>query len=128
MAHILLLDDEPDLLSLLSKTMIAAGHETVTVDRGDAAIDRLRESSFDLLVSDVRMQPVNGIEVLAAARKMKPDMPVIMLTAYADDATIQKAKKLGAYAYLIKPFNIGELLDTVKRALVDAKAGGKFNG
>lgn len=117
MANILLVDDEPDMLSLLAKMLVAAGHETVTVDNGGAAIERLGNSPFNLMVTDVRMHPVNGIEVLAAARKLKPDMPVIMLSAYADSATIQKAENLGAFAYLTKPFKLAELLDAVKRAL-----------
>ena len=64
MAHILLVDDEPALLNMLSQIMSAAGHSALAVQSGDAAIQELRESPFDLMVSDVRMNPVDGIEVL----------------------------------------------------------------
>lgn len=117
MANILLVDDEPDVLNILSRIMITSGHEVITVQEGGAAVARLQEVAFDLMVSDVRMSPVHGMEVLAAARTLKPDMPVIMLTAYDCDATRRKAVELGAYAYLTKPFRVSEVLDIVDRAL-----------
>ena len=117
MAHILLVDDEPSVLKILSKILTVAGHNTTTVGRGDTAIDKLSETDFDLMVSDVRMSPVDGIAVLAAASRLKPDMPVIMLTAYSCDDTRQKAMKLGAYAYMMKPFRMKEVIDTVEKAL-----------
>jgi DNA-binding NtrC family response regulator len=117
MANILLVDDEPDVLKILSKIMSTAGHDVLTVQEGSAAVAKLREMSFDLMVSDVRMSPVHGMEVLAAATSLKPDMPVIMLTAYDCDATRRKAVELGAYAYLTKPFRVSEVLDIVDRAL-----------
>ena len=127
MSRILLVDDEPDLLILLAKMLVAAGHEAVTVDNGDAAIKRLVTSSFDLMMMDIRMRPMDGIELLTATRKLKPDMPVIMLTAYTDVDTIEKAKSLGAFAFLRKPFQLSELIDTVNRALMGANAGDKPN-
>ena len=117
MAQILLVDDELNILNILSRILTTAGHEAETAHRGDLAITRLRETAFDLLLVDIRMDPVDGMEVLADARRMKPDMPVIMLTALDCDDTRQKAKELGAYAYITKPFRMGELLNIVDRAL-----------
>ena len=71
----------------------------------------------------MRMSPVNGMEVLAVARRLRPDMPVIMLTAYSCEKTKQEAKELGAYAYLRKPFETDELLDTVSGALKEIHSG-----
>ena len=123
MAHILLVDDEPSVLMILSIILTRAGHQTTTVCRGDAAIEQLGETSFDLVVSDMRMSPVNGMEVLAVARRLRPDMPVIMLTAYSCEKTKQEVKELGVYAYLRKPFETDELLDTVSGALKEIHSG-----
>ena len=127
MAHILVVDDEHSMLKVLSGLLAVAGHQTTTVDRGDTAIAKLREASFDLTVSDMRMNPVDGMAVLTAARRLTPNMPVIMLSAHNCAATKQAAKDLGAYAYLTKPFGASELLDTVDRALGEFQAGDKPN-
>ena len=117
MAHILLVDDEPDVLHILSQIMATAGHDVVTIEDGGAAVAKLQEVIFDLMIADIRMSPMDGMDVLRAARRLKPDMPVVILTAYRGDATRQAAMELGAYAYLTKPFRMSEVLDTVDLAL-----------
>ena len=87
------------------------------------AIAKLRETTFDLMVSDIRMDPVDGMEVLAAARRLNPNMPVIMLTAYDSPDARQKAKELGACGFVTKPFEVDDLLSTVDRALEECEAG-----
>lgn len=117
MASILLVDDEPDVLHIVSKILVTAGHDVMSVDRGQTAVSKLRERTFDLMIADIRMSPMNGMDVLTAARRLMPEMPVIILTAYTGDATRQEAIRLGAYAYLTKPFRMSEVLDTVDLAL-----------
>ena len=117
MAHILLVDDEPGVLNILTRMLTVAGHQSTAVDRGDTAIEKLRQSSFDLVISDVRMSPVDGMTVLSAARRLKPEMPIIMLTAYSCDDTRQRAMRSGAYAYMMKPFRMKEVLDAIENAL-----------
>ena len=123
MANILLVDDEPDVLHMLSQVIATAGHDVMTIERGAAAVSKLQEVTFDLMIADIRMSPMDGMEVLAAASRLKPDMPVIILTAYTGDATRQTAMKLGAYAYLTKPFRMSEVLDTVDLALGESETG-----
>lgn len=123
MANILLVDDEPDVLRILSQLMLTAGHEVLAVQDGAAAIDKLQEVDFDLMVSDMRMSPVHGMELLSAALRVKPEMPVIMLTAYSCDVTRRKALDMGAYAYLTKPFRVSEVLDVADRALSERGDG-----
>ena len=123
MANILLVDDEPDVLHMLSQVIATAGHDVMTIERGAAAVSKLQEVTFDLMIADIRMSPMDGMEVLTAARRLKPDMPVIILTAYTGDATRQTAMKLGAYAYLTKPFRMSEVLDTVDLALGESETG-----
>ena len=103
MASILLVDDEPDVLHIVSKILVTAGHDVMSVDRGQTAVSKLRERTFDLMIADIRMSPMNGMDVLTAARRLMPEMPVIILTAYTGDATRQEAIRLGAYAYLTEP-------------------------
>lgn len=117
MARVMLVDDETSILNVLSSIMKAAGHEPIALARGDSAIDALKKDKCDLVITDLRMSPVDGMKVLAAAKKLYPNMPVVMLTGYASEDTRQEAKELGAYDYVTKPFQMAELLDTVEQAL-----------
>jgi len=119
---ILLIDDEADVLNILANLMDTAGYDSESVMNGPDAIAKIKEDSFDLVISDLRMDPVSGIEVLEASRRLRPSVPFVLLTAYASDETRQEARKLGVYAYLTKPFRMSVLLGTVQRALAGAGA------
>jgi len=86
-------------------------------DEGQKAIDHVKAEHFDLLISDIRMSPVDGMTVLKTVRAARPELPVLMLTAYGSLDTAKQAIDLGAFGYLLKPFNLQELLITVERAL-----------
>lgn len=122
MARILLVDDEPSILSVLSTLLKAEGYEVVPAQGGDKAQKHLESDAFDLMLSDIRMSPVNGMELLRQVRKARPAMPVIMLTAYGSVETAIEAMKLGAFDYVTKPFKVDELLITVERALEFSQA------
>lgn len=117
MARVLLVDDEANILMVLSCMLKSKKHDVVSTTEGQKAIDLVKAETFDLLISDIRMNPVDGMTVLRAARAAKPDMPVLMLTAYGSQETAQEAVGLGAFGYLLKPFNLQELLLTVQRAI-----------
>ncbi|MFH0907243.1 MAG: sigma-54 dependent transcriptional regulator [bacterium] len=117
MARILLVDDEPSILNVLSTLLKQEGHETVPVRGGEKAQDILRNEQFDLMISDIRMSPIDGMQLLIQAHKEKPGMAVIMLTAYGSVETAVEAMKQGAFDYVTKPFKVDELLITVERAL-----------
>jgi len=122
MPKILLVDDEPSILSVLSTLLKAEGYEVAPALGGEKAREVLGRGDFDLLLSDVRMAPVNGMELLKQARTERPTMPVIMLTAYGSVETAIEAMKLGAFDYVTKPFKVDELLITVQRALEFSEA------
>ncbi|OGV68682.1 MAG: hypothetical protein A2283_20605 [Lentisphaerae bacterium RIFOXYA12_FULL_48_11] len=122
MARILLVDDEPSILSVLSALLKAEGYEVVPALGGDKAKGVLASEEFDLMISDIRMSPVNGMELLKIAHDDRPTMSVIMLTAYGSVETAIEALKLGAFDYVTKPFKVDELLITVQRALEYNKA------
>jgi DNA-binding NtrC family response regulator len=117
MARILLVDDEPSILNVLSTLLKQEGHDAVPVRGGEKAQEIVRTEHFDLMISDIRMAPMDGMQLLKFARKEKPSLAVIMLTAYGSVETAVEAMKEGAYDYVTKPFKVDELLITVERAL-----------
>jgi DNA-binding NtrC family response regulator len=114
---ILLVDDEPRILTLLHSLLRTEGLEAVSAKDGQAAIDLLKAQEFDLLITDIRMAPMDGMELFRSARAVCPDIPVILLTAYGSVETAIEAMKNGAFDYLTKPFKVDELILTVKRAI-----------
>jgi two-component system, NtrC family, response regulator PilR len=117
MAKILLVDDEPSILSVLSTLLKAENYDVTPALGGEKAREVLEQNRFDLMLSDIRMTPVNGMELLKTAHEKYPHMAVIMLTAYGSVETAIEALKLGAFDYVTKPFKVDELLITVQRAL-----------
>jgi two-component system, NtrC family, response regulator PilR len=117
MAKILIVDDDPTILSLLNKILASKGYETKLAENGEVAEKMLRSEPFDLMISDIKMEPVDGMQLLKNTRQLRPSVGAIMLTAYATVSTAVEAMKEGAFDYIPKPFKIDELLGTVKRAL-----------
>jgi len=122
MAKILLVDDEPSILSVLSTLLKAEKYEVVTALGGEKAKEYLSQQEFDLMLSDIRMSPINGMDLLKLVHEQYPSTAVIMLTAYGSVETAIEALKLGAFDYITKPFKVDELLITVQRALEYRKA------
>ena len=117
MARILLVDDEPSILSVLCTILQAENYEVVPAADGQKAIELIENEEFDLVISDIRMTPINGLEILKTVHKECPQTSTIMLTAYGSVETAIEALKLGAFDYVTKPFKVDELLITVQRAL-----------
>jgi two-component system response regulator PilR (NtrC family) len=121
MARILLVDDEPSILCVLSNLLQSDGHSIAGTLRGDKARQLLRsKENFDILLTDLRMWPVSGMDLVRTAREFRPAMPVIVLTAYFTPETEEEAKKLGVSVYMRKPWAVDDLLSTVKRTLESA--------
>ncbi|HEY5653581.1 MAG TPA: sigma-54 dependent transcriptional regulator [Pontiella sp.] len=117
MPKILIADDDPTILSLLNKILLSKGYEVELAEDGGVAEKKLKSEPFDLLISDIKMEPVDGMQLLKRTSELRPHVGAIMLTAYATVATAVEAMKEGAFDYIPKPFKIDELLETVKRAL-----------
>jgi len=118
-ARVLVVDDEPSVTGMLRIVLESAGHEVVATERSDEAATWLAEPDhhFDLMISDIRMKPLDGIELLRRARRLRPSLPVILVTAYESDETRAEASRLGARAYVTKPFAVDDLLEAVAREL-----------
>ncbi len=117
MPRILIVDDEPTILNLLNKILTGQGYDTTPAGDGEKALQLLQTETFDLMISDINMTPINGMELLSKASESYADMGVIMLTAYGTVSTAVEAMKNGAFDYITKPFKLDELVLTVQRAL-----------
>src|SRR5688500_11787513 len=117
MARILVVDDQDMMRDSLAATLVREGHEVIAATDGAAAVSRLNGGRFDLMITDLKMPKMTGIELLAEAKKLRPEMPVVLMTAFATVATAVEAMKLGAYDYIQKPFDGDEIKHLVERTL-----------
>ncbi len=118
---ILLVDDDPGLLKLLSLRLEANGFEVDTADSGLRALGRIGAARPDLLITDLRMQGMDGLALFEAARKLAPSLPVIMLTAHGTIPDAVQATRKGVFSYLTKPFDGKELLESITKALSQSR-------
>ncbi|MGL4602541.1 MAG: sigma 54-interacting transcriptional regulator [Iodobacter sp.] len=116
--RILLVDDDPDLLRLVSIRLIAAGYETEVAASAEAALNALAVQRADLLLSDWKLPGMDGMALFDEVRRRYPAMPVIMLTAHGTVPDAVEAMSQGLFAYLVKPFDGKTLLDKVSQALL----------
>ena len=117
MSNILIVDDEQSYRQLLSLVFQGDGNVVRTASNGREALAMLRESVADVIVSDVRMPDMDGIEMLREIRETMPDLGVIFMTAYASVESAREAFKLGADDFITKPFDVEELKLIVKKTL-----------
>jgi len=115
--RVLLVDDEVGYLDVLSKRLRLRGFEVVTASSGAAAIRSLRQRDFDAAVLDLKMEDMDGIEVLKVLKKMLPSLQVIMLTGHGSERAARDGLALGAYDYLIKPIGLDLLVGTIRSAV-----------
>jgi two-component system response regulator PilR (NtrC family) len=121
MGKVLVVDDEQGMREFLTMLLEKQGHRVITAAEGEQALQLVAEQTPDLVISDLRMPNVDGIGLLAGIRKQYPELPVILVTAYASsDSTIQ-AMRLGADDYITKPFRIEEIRLVVEKALARRK-------
>ncbi|MGO9313803.1 MAG: sigma-54-dependent transcriptional regulator [Syntrophobacteraceae bacterium] len=116
-SRILIVDDEQIARENLEHVLRAQGYETVSVHNGLAAIRELEKEEFDLVLTDIRMQPVDGIQVLERARELYPNIEVIVITGYASVSSAVEAMSKGAYYYIAKPYKIDEVRVLVRQAM-----------
>ncbi|HYH84117.1 MAG TPA: sigma-54 dependent transcriptional regulator, partial [Pyrinomonadaceae bacterium] len=117
MANLLIVDDEPGMRQLLSHVFGRAGHTVRAAENGAKALELLRAEPADLIISDVKMPDMNGIELLRKVREFLPDVSVVMMTAFATVETAREAFKLGADDFIQKPFDVDELKLIVEKGL-----------
>ena len=118
--RILVVDDQPTVALVVQAVLVHSGFCVETAANGRKALDLLMGGvHFDLVITDVRMPEMDGFELLRKIRKWREDLPVIIMTAHANHTNRLQAIQEGAFDYVLKPFAVGTLLNTVHRALKD---------
>lgn len=111
---ILVIDDEPGMCSLINTVLTGEGYSVVAIQKPQEGAAVLRKETFDLVITDLRMPKMNGMEILQAVKAVSPSMPVILITAYSTVDSAIQAMKLGASDYVAKPFKNDELCAAVE--------------
>ena len=114
---ILVIDDDRSVRDMLSIVLKREGYQIQEAENGLSALKKLKAESFDLVVSDIKMPDINGIELLKKVKALTPDTTVIMMTAYTSAVDAVEAMKLGAEDYISKPFNLEELKIVIRKSL-----------
>lgn len=117
MSRILVVDDEQSMRDFLSIMLKKEGYDVVTAENGRGALKAIQAEIFDLVITDVKMTGIDGIEVLKTVKEVSPETVVIMITAFATAETAVEAMKLGAYDYITKPFKVDEIKLVIQKAL-----------
>src|SRR6516165_6896117 len=116
-ARVLVVDDEPEMCETCRKILARRGHRLWLAESGAAGLQRLHELPIDLAIIDLRLPDMDGLEVLRQAKKINPDIVVIIITAHGTVDTAIEAVREGAFDYLLKPFSMAELEVTTQRSL-----------
>ena len=124
MSKILIVDDEVRILMLIQTLLKGNGYETIAAKTGEEALGILAQGGIDVMITDLRMAPMDGLTLIKKVKETHAKLPMILLTAYASVETAIDAMKCGAFDYLTKPFKVDEMLATVKRAEAAAAEGG----
>ena len=122
MAQILIVDDDHQLRQSFERLLAAEGHDVRAASSGEAGIAAVREAVPDAVVMDVRMSGISGLEAYAAMREIEPRLPVIIMTAYGTTEIAIEATKMGAYDYILKPFDIPEILKLIDKAVAAGRS------
>ncbi len=120
-AHILVVDDEGAIRYSISKTLQRVGYQVSAAASGEEALDMLAEQNFDVVLTDIRMPGLTGVELLAKIKERAPDSIVILMTGYASLGTAVESLRLGAHDYLIKPSSSQDIRQSVARGLERAR-------
>ncbi len=115
--HILCVDDEPMIREILREALEQEGHRVTEAENGKVALDKVHSGSFDLIVTDVKMPVMDGFTLMKNLGDLTEQIPVVVITSFGDIDVAVDAIRLGAYDYIVKPFNISQVTISVKRAL-----------
>jgi two-component system response regulator PilR (NtrC family) len=115
--HIMVVDDELSMREVLELMLAKEGYKVTCAENGRTAIELLEQDQYDLMLCDIKLGDISGLDVLQASKKSNPDTVVILISAYASTETAVEAMNAGAYDYVPKPFDKDELLHTVSKAL-----------
>jgi DNA-binding NtrC family response regulator len=113
---ILILDDEAIVLKRLQPALEKAGYQVETFTRSAEAVLRVKEKTFNIVITDLKMEGVDGMQFLTQVKERSPSTEVIVITGFATMETAKESFQKGVFDFLAKPFKLGEILDTVRKA------------
>lgn len=117
MARILLVDDEEEFLKTIGEYLLSEGHDCVLADNGLLAISEIRSQKFDLIISDLKMPTMDGLQLVQALREISVDTPMIWLSGHATNNDFLEGWRSGLCEFLEKPVKFGRLKETIEMAL-----------
>lgn len=115
--RILIVDDEQGVRDLLARALSTGEYDVDVAPEGRTAVEQLRTVEYDLLITDLKMPGMDGLSVIREARRMYPELPVIIITGYSTEASAIEAINLGVSGYITKPFRIPRILAAAQKAL-----------
>jgi len=115
--RIMVVDDEASIRDLLAKTLALAEYDVDLAPDGRAALDRMRISAYDLLITDLKMPVMDGLTLIREVRRFQPEIPILIITGYSTEASAIEAINLGVTGYLTKPFRVPKVLTVAAKAL-----------
>src|SRR6266446_4098033 len=118
---ILLIEDDPAIVTSLQEILAADGYTVSVAIRGDEGLALAQQNSFDVVVTDLKLPGLSGLELIRQLHASQPRLPLILMTAHGTTATAIEATKFGAYDYLLKPFEMAELLELVDTAVTSSR-------
>ena len=120
-ARILLIKDDAGIAASLGGVLRDEGYELTLAERGDEGLKLGRARAFDVMLTDLKLPGVNGLDLVRELHKARPRVPIILMTAYGTTETAIEAMKLGAFEYLLKPFEMAEMLDVLAKAVASSR-------
>jgi nitrogen regulation protein NR(I) len=118
---VLLVEDDPGIVMTLRRVLSDEGHHVSVETRGDAGLAKAREGEFDVVITDMKLPGLNGLALVRDLHALLPRLPIILITAHGTTETAIEATKSGAYDYLVKPFEMPELIELVERAVASRR-------
>ncbi|MGO8929378.1 MAG: sigma-54-dependent transcriptional regulator [Limisphaerales bacterium] len=120
-AKILLIEDDPGIVVSLRRVLAEEGHEVLVENRGDTGLARARERSWDVVITDMRLPGLGGLELIRELHAAKPRLPIILITGHGTTETAIEATKLGAYDYMLKPLEVPGFIELVGKAVTSSR-------
>ncbi len=114
---ILILDDEPIVAKRLKPALEKKGYKVESFTRSTDAMDRVRKQKFDIVITDLKMEGISGMEFLEEVKRLWPDTEIIVITGFATMETAKESFKKGVFDFLAKPFKLGEIVEIVRKAV-----------
>jgi DNA-binding NtrC family response regulator len=115
-ARVLLIEDDAGIRETLRRVLAEEGHSVTVDERGDEGLARAGRERFNVVITDLRLPGLTGLELVRELHAIQPRLPIILVTAFGTTETAIEATKLGAYDYVLKPFDVPELIELVRKA------------